>query len=247
MASFATSEYARGVFLLKRLEQCLTELQALPDSRRKAKKLAELGGLKNKMAIAICNSPRGFTYLALSEVENDGKLEFPDITEAENFSKVRSLLDRFGHPGLFNSILTDEDATVLVELAINDPEAWAYTKMLCSRQLQLGRELHPILLKFTGLALMVPQKKGRPGRPGLKNVVRNQYLAFLGRTLQSRYELPFVGGVTSQSDSACSVISEVMVAFGVHMTEEAIRKAIEKGEADKIANGKYSEEIVSSD
>jgi hypothetical protein len=237
----------RGTFLFKKIEQAILALEACPESTRRSEELARLEHLKDRLLTKIVSSAHGFTHFMLSIFEEEGGLKFPDRTEGEKFREVFLLIVKYGLPEAFNSELNDEVVIELVEATMRDPLVWNYTKRLCANELHQGRELHPLLLRFVGIALDVPTKKGKAGRSGFKNVHRNQVFSDVGVHLQSHFGLPFTRGLGSQSDSVCSVISDALMAFGLHMTEEAIRKAIEKHEVDMVKNVNNSEDIVSGD
>jgi hypothetical protein len=247
MTSVAEMNAVRGTFLFKKVEQAILDLEASSESEQRSKELASLEYLKHRLLTKIVSSAHGFTYLTLSLFEEDGGLRFLDGTEGEKFREVSLLIDKYGMPESFNSELTLEVVIELVEATMKDAQVWNYTKRLCANELQCGRALHPLLLRFVGVALVVPAQKGKAGRSGLKNAYRNQVLSNLAGHLKSHFGLPFSRGVGSHSDSVCSVISDAMMAFGLHMTEETIRKAIEKHEADTIKNVINSEDIVSGD
>jgi hypothetical protein len=238
---------ARGTFLIKRLEEAISAIEALPDDDRKATEIAKLENLRDRALTRIVGSAHGFCYLSLSTLEQDGRLEFPDGVETDRYREVCILISKYGLPDSFNSKLTDEVAVDLLEASVRDAEAWNYTKRLCANELQAGRQLHSLLLVFVGFSLVVPPKKGKVGRSSLKNAARNQFLSVVARQMQESFGLPLSRGVGSKSDSACSVLSETMIAFGLHMTEAAILKAIGTHEVATTANGNNSASNVSGD
>lgn len=245
--SVSATDHVYGTSLFKKIERVISELESTPDSAQKSEEIAKLEHLTKIIAYKTASSANGFAYLAFSFMEQNGKLEFLDRTEGDRFREVFLLIDKYGLPEAFNCALTDEVVIELVEAAMRDGEVWNYTKRLCANELQSDRELHPLLLKFVGYALVIPPTKRKAGRPALKYTARNEFFSLVATHLQSSFNLPFSRGIGSQSDSACSVISDTMSAFGLHMTEEAIRKAIEKHKADMIDKVKNSEKIVSGD
>ncbi len=247
MAMATDPDLARGMFLLGQIQGVQSELAAAPESEIKAQQVAKLADIERRIQLVFVSTPHRRAFYLFFGLAKGGKLEFPDMTQADGFRLVSRLIDRNGSPDELKVELTDETVVDLIEAAVSDGMAWDYTKTLCANELLSGRELHPLLLKFVGVALLVTSPKKAVGRSGLKNKARNRVLAMAARLLRPGFDLPFSRGVASKADSVCSVLSETMMIFGLHMTEDAIRKAIEKSEADLAMDGKNLEGFVSGD
>lgn len=221
-------EALRGIYLLKRMESLLADVEALPNSERKEQEVVKIRHLVQRLEYSLVSTPRRLVWWAIDAMVEDGKINFVDCASDEKYHHVYQLIEKYGLPYEISEKITDEIAIDLLDAAMQSVEAWDFTKKICSDVLLSGRELHPLLLHFCGAALIVtfPQKKR--GRSGTANNRRDGFLAFIADKLQSHHSLQLTRNATSDRDSVCSILSEVLAFYGLYMTEEAIRKAILK-------------------
>lgn len=218
----------RGILLLAKLAEAEGALLALPDSDRRNAELADIERLRKGIASRLGSTARGLTYYVFSLMADGGKLRFPDTRVIHEYKAVSQLSNQYGEPDNLICPLTDEVAAEMASAAFSDAHAWLYVKQVCVTELFAGRELPEILRIFAGLALLKPSHLATRGRKKTTNEVRDSTISRIGLGLKTVFRLPLSRGVGSTTDSVCSIISETMSAHGLSMSEDAIRKIIEK-------------------
>ena len=226
-----TSKYSDSYcaeILLKLQEQEAALLNA-PVSSRRRDTLEQVQGLVHRVKVALCASPRGTAHYILSQAWGGRKIEFPDGDLVRRVKIERSLSERFGEPDNLRVDLTDEVAVELTSEALESNEAKTFLTQVCITVLLEGKDLPLILRYFVAMLLTEPPSKSRPGRRKTTNEERDKFIATLGEALKQLFGLPLSRGYGSSNDSCCSIIAETMADYGFHMTEDAIRKVIERG------------------
>ena len=218
----------RGAYLLARLQQAETALLGCPESERRAEELVKIVDLIRRTKAQLCATPRGLLHYFFSQAFEGEKVTFPDQTNLKLLNENKSLVERFGDPENLHAPLTDRSAAEIVSAAVASETAWEFVKEVCYYELMSERQIPMALRKFSAISMMGYTPKSPLGRRRSTNESRDSTVIQLAKTLDDYFALPLSRGVNSKSDSICRAISETMGLYGLNMTEDAIRKIIEK-------------------
>jgi hypothetical protein len=225
------SEIAQLVCQMDQLRRSESALRAQDTMKQNDSEMRKIDNSRSEIISQLAKTPRGFLHYTFSECSLGGKIEFFDPTEFMQMQGIAEIFKKYGFLAEAHQPISDEVALNLVNAAMQDELVWKYVKEICSTRLVDGKEMPRPLQRFAGHALTSLPPRRSSGRSKFKNKYRNQVIVMASKFLISVYELPVTRAVGSQNDSVTSLLAEVMAHYGLHMTEDAIRKVLDKPES----------------
>lgn len=236
----------RGLELLDMLREAEQAFSQLEPSVTRDIELKKIERFSSAIVCRLVSSPRGTVHYILWSDAEGGKIDFIDMTKAFERKVVDRLTECYGPAFALNLPLNDDDARDMIASAADDPLAWDYVLIVCSNALITGMVLPDQLKVFAGLALVKSPPKPKRGRSKFKNNYRDLVMSGIADHLKTQFGLPLSRGFGSKNDSICSILAEVLAQYGHHLTEDAIRKVIEK-KTPIIQTGNNSSPFLSGD
>lgn len=177
--------------------------------------------LKRNLCSLLMATPHGYVYaLVLGGEDNTISLTSPTLHEQACYY-LQSLMHN-PRP------LSDNEGHKVLCAALTGAIAWEHARKICALQVRSENALPASLRRLASWLIDEPEFPVRRGRPSETNSRRDEGIRRIAAALAENFSLPLQSGFGSHRDSICSVISDVFARCGYAMTDDAIRKVIQK-------------------